>query len=114
MIKIKRVYDPVSADDGKRILIDRLQGISKPLETFQVKRNCAGVPAGCFQMNKEVVDPPVKSGFSPLNRWVINWCMGRSPKKSPYLYLLLWNLMVKRPWYENSLDASRVGPLSTK
>ena len=31
MIKIKRVYDPVSADDGKRILVDRLwpRGIKK-------------------------------------------------------------------------------------
>jgi len=31
MLKIKRVYDPVSADDGKRILIDRLwpRGIKK-------------------------------------------------------------------------------------
>lgn len=30
MLKIKRVYDPVSDDDGKRILIDRLwpRGIS--------------------------------------------------------------------------------------
>ncbi|MGB9711924.1 MAG: DUF488 domain-containing protein [Dissulfurimicrobium sp.] len=30
-IKIKRVYDPVSADDGKRILVDRLwpRGIKK-------------------------------------------------------------------------------------
>jgi hypothetical protein len=24
MVKIKRIYDPVSSDDGKRILIDRL------------------------------------------------------------------------------------------
>jgi uncharacterized protein YeaO (DUF488 family) len=31
MLKIKRVYDPVSTDDGKRILIDRLwpRGINK-------------------------------------------------------------------------------------
>ncbi len=31
MVKIKRVYDPVSADDGKRVLIDRLwpRGITK-------------------------------------------------------------------------------------
>ncbi len=31
MLKIKRVYDPVSPDDGKRILIDRLwpRGIKK-------------------------------------------------------------------------------------
>jgi len=31
MIKIKRVYDPVSTDDGKRILVDRLwpRGIKK-------------------------------------------------------------------------------------
>ncbi len=31
MIKIKRVYDPVSPDDGKRILVDRLwpRGIKK-------------------------------------------------------------------------------------
>ncbi|MGE5173094.1 MAG: DUF488 domain-containing protein [Betaproteobacteria bacterium] len=31
MIKIKRIYDPPSADDGKRILIDRLwpRGIKK-------------------------------------------------------------------------------------
>jgi uncharacterized protein YeaO (DUF488 family) len=31
MLKIKRVYDPVSADDGKRILVDRLwpRGIKK-------------------------------------------------------------------------------------
>jgi uncharacterized protein YeaO (DUF488 family) len=31
MLKIKRVYDPVSADDGKRILVDRLwpRGINK-------------------------------------------------------------------------------------
>jgi len=31
MIKIKRVYDPISADDGKRILVDRLwpRGIKK-------------------------------------------------------------------------------------
>ncbi len=31
MIKIKRVYDPVSADDGKRILVDRLwpRGLTK-------------------------------------------------------------------------------------
>ena len=31
MFKIKRVYDPVSADDGKRILVDRLwpRGINK-------------------------------------------------------------------------------------
>ncbi len=31
MVKIKRVYDPVSADDGKRVLIDRLwpRGIKK-------------------------------------------------------------------------------------
>jgi len=31
MIKIKRVYDPVSSDDGKRILVDRLwpRGIKK-------------------------------------------------------------------------------------
>jgi uncharacterized protein YeaO (DUF488 family) len=31
MLKIKRVYDPVSTDDGKRILIDRLwpRGIKK-------------------------------------------------------------------------------------
>jgi len=31
MLKIKRVYDPVSTDDGKRILVDRLwpRGIKK-------------------------------------------------------------------------------------
>jgi uncharacterized protein YeaO (DUF488 family) len=31
MVKIKRVYDPVSPDDGKRILVDRLwpRGIKK-------------------------------------------------------------------------------------
>jgi len=31
MLKVKRVYDPVSADDGKRILVDRLwpRGIKK-------------------------------------------------------------------------------------
>ena len=31
MIKIKRAYDPVSSDDGKRILVDRLwpRGIKK-------------------------------------------------------------------------------------
>jgi uncharacterized protein YeaO (DUF488 family) len=31
MVKIKRIYDPVSSDDGKRILIDRLwpRGIKK-------------------------------------------------------------------------------------
>ena len=31
MLKIKRVYDPISADDGKRILVDRLwpRGIKK-------------------------------------------------------------------------------------
>ncbi len=31
MIKLKRIYDPVSPDDGKRILIDRLwpRGIKK-------------------------------------------------------------------------------------
>ena len=31
MLKIKRVYDPVSPDDGKRILIDRLwpRGVKK-------------------------------------------------------------------------------------
>ena len=31
MVKIKRVYDPVSKDDGKRILIDRLwpRGVNK-------------------------------------------------------------------------------------
>ncbi len=31
MVKIKRIYDPASRDDGKRILIDRLwpRGISK-------------------------------------------------------------------------------------
>lgn len=31
MIKIKRIYDPVSPDDGKRILVDRLwpRGIKK-------------------------------------------------------------------------------------
>ena len=31
MLKIKRVYDPVSVDDGKRILVDRLwpRGINK-------------------------------------------------------------------------------------
>ncbi len=31
MIKLKRIYDPVSADDGKRILVDRLwpRGIKK-------------------------------------------------------------------------------------
>jgi uncharacterized protein YeaO (DUF488 family) len=31
MLKIKRVYDSVSADDGKRILVDRLwpRGINK-------------------------------------------------------------------------------------
>lgn len=31
MVKIKRIYDPVSSDDGKRILIDRLwpRGVKK-------------------------------------------------------------------------------------
>ncbi len=31
MIKIKRIYDPVSEDDGKRILVDRLwpRGVKK-------------------------------------------------------------------------------------
>jgi uncharacterized protein YeaO (DUF488 family) len=31
MLKIKRVYDPASADDGKRVLVDRLwpRGIKK-------------------------------------------------------------------------------------
>lgn len=31
MIKVKRIYDPVSPDDGKRILVDRLwpRGIKK-------------------------------------------------------------------------------------
>jgi uncharacterized protein YeaO (DUF488 family) len=31
MVKIKRVYDPVSPDDGKRVLVDRLwpRGIKK-------------------------------------------------------------------------------------
>ena len=31
MLKVKRVYDPVAADDGKRILVDRLwpRGIKK-------------------------------------------------------------------------------------
>ncbi len=31
MVKIKKIYDPVSSDDGKRILIDRLwpRGIKK-------------------------------------------------------------------------------------
>ena len=31
MIKIKRAYDPLSSDDGKRILVDRLwpRGIKK-------------------------------------------------------------------------------------
>ena len=31
MIKIKRIYDPVSEDDGKRILVDRLwpRGLKK-------------------------------------------------------------------------------------
>jgi uncharacterized protein YeaO (DUF488 family) len=31
MVKLKRVYDPVSADDGKRVLIDRLwpRGLTK-------------------------------------------------------------------------------------
>ena len=31
MLKVKRVYDPVSSDDGKRILVDRLwpRGIKK-------------------------------------------------------------------------------------
>ncbi|MEW6002681.1 MAG: DUF488 domain-containing protein [Nitrospirota bacterium] len=31
MVKIKRVYDPVSSDDGRRILVDRLwpRGIKK-------------------------------------------------------------------------------------
>lgn len=31
MIKIKRIYDPVSSDDGRRILVDRLwpRGIKK-------------------------------------------------------------------------------------
>jgi uncharacterized protein YeaO (DUF488 family) len=31
MIKIKRIYDPPSADDGRRILVDRLwpRGVSK-------------------------------------------------------------------------------------
>lgn len=31
MLKVKRVYDPVSTDDGKRILVDRLwpRGIKK-------------------------------------------------------------------------------------
>ena len=31
MLKVKRVYDPISADDGKRILVDRLwpRGIKK-------------------------------------------------------------------------------------
>ena len=31
MVKIKRVYDPVSPDDGKRILVDRLwpRGVKK-------------------------------------------------------------------------------------
>jgi uncharacterized protein YeaO (DUF488 family) len=31
MLKIKRVYEPISADDGKRILVDRLwpRGIKK-------------------------------------------------------------------------------------
>ncbi|MGO9611646.1 MAG: DUF488 domain-containing protein [Dissulfurispiraceae bacterium] len=33
MVKIKRVYDPVSPDDGKRILVDRLwpRGIKKEI-----------------------------------------------------------------------------------
>jgi uncharacterized protein YeaO (DUF488 family) len=31
MIKIKRIYDPISKDDGKRILVDRLwpRGVKK-------------------------------------------------------------------------------------
>ncbi len=31
MIKIKRIYDPVSKDDGKRILVDKLwpRGVKK-------------------------------------------------------------------------------------
>jgi uncharacterized protein YeaO (DUF488 family) len=31
MLKIKRIYDPVSANDGRRILVDRLwpRGIKK-------------------------------------------------------------------------------------